>query len=149
MNEAAKKFDAEFKAWRDRPLGEYTYLILDARYEKQRQNGTVVSVAVLSVIVVEQGGNQRVLCPTIAPSETKISWTEFLEEVTERGLHEGEFIVSDDHAGLNAARRAVFPNATWQRYQFNLTQNAIKQAPNKEIKNLSPLISEQSTMPKT
>ena len=33
-------------------------------------------------------------------------------------------IVSDDHSGLRAARRAVFPSVPWQRCQFHLSQNA-------------------------
>jgi transposase-like protein len=33
-------------------------------------------------------------------------------------------ITSDDHAGMRAARRAVFPNLPWQRRQFHLQQNA-------------------------
>jgi len=40
-----------------------------------------------------------------------------------------EFVVSDDHAGLRAARRAVLSGATWQRCQFHLAQNAIHHAP--------------------
>ena len=35
-----------------------------------------------------------------------------------------ELVVSDDHAGLEAARRAVFPAVPWQRCQFHLSQNA-------------------------
>ena len=33
-------------------------------------------------------------------------------------------VISDDHAGLRAARRAVFPALPWQRCQFHLSQNA-------------------------
>ncbi len=39
------------------------------------------------------------------------------------------YVVSDDHAGLRAARRAVLPGATWQRCQFHLALNAIHHAP--------------------
>ena len=35
-----------------------------------------------------------------------------------------KLVVSDDHAGLRAARRAVFPALPWQRCQFHLSQNA-------------------------
>jgi transposase-like protein len=42
----------------------------------------------------------------------------------QRGLHGVQFIVSDDHAGLGAARTAVFPSIPWQRCQFHLQQNA-------------------------
>jgi len=33
-------------------------------------------------------------------------------------------VISDDHAGLGAARTAVFPAVPWQRCQFHLQQNA-------------------------
>src|SRR5512147_316654 len=44
------------------------------------------------------------------------------------------FVVSDDHAGLKAARRAVLPGAIWQRCQFHLAQNAIHHAPNAALR---------------
>ena len=135
VSEATKKLGADFETWRTRALGEYPYLILDARYEKVRQNGKVNSVAVLSAIGIDREGKRRILGLAVVPSEAEIHWKEFLESLVDRGLWGGgEYIVSDDHAGLNAARKAVFANAKWQRCQFHLTQNARKQAPNKEIK---------------
>ena len=50
---------------------------------------------------------------------------------TGRGLR---FITSDDHAGLGAARRAVFGGVAWQRCQFHLAQNAIHHAPSQAIR---------------
>ena len=47
--------DEELSAWRNRPLGEIPYLILDARYEKIRHGGAVVSCAVLVAIGVNDG----------------------------------------------------------------------------------------------
>ena len=41
VSRAAKLLDDELAAWRDRPLGEIKYLILDARYEKMRHGGIV------------------------------------------------------------------------------------------------------------
>ena len=40
-----QKLDEELNAWLQRPLGEITYLLLDARYEKVRVAGSVVSCA--------------------------------------------------------------------------------------------------------
>ena len=71
----------------------------------------------------------------------------FLESLVERGLQGVEFITSDDHSGLKAARKAVLPAARWQRCQpsfarrsglreggFHLAQNAIHHAPNQAIR---------------
>ena len=134
VSEATKKLDAEFEAWRNRQLQEFPYLVLDARYEKLRQNGKVSSVAVLTAVGIDRKGNRRILGLSVAPSEAEIHWKEFLESLVDRGLCGIEYIVSDDHSGLKAARKAVFPDSKWQRCQFHLTQNAKKQAPNLEVK---------------
>ena len=130
----SKKLDEGFEPWRNRPLGEFLYLILDARFEKPRLDAKVISVAILSAIGVDKNGDRRVLGLTMAMSEAKNYWKEFLESLTKRGLHGVEFIVSDDHGSLNAAHREVFPNATWERCQFYFTKNAIKHCPNTQIK---------------
>jgi len=71
---------------------------------------------------------------TIALSEAEVHWRAFLESLQARGLRGVEYVVSDDHAGLRAARRAVFGAATWQRCQFHLARNAIHHAPNVAIR---------------
>ena len=57
-------------------------------------------------------------------SEAEVHWRAFLEDLAGRGLKGVKLVVSDDHAGLRAARRAVFPALPWQRCQFHLSQNA-------------------------
>lgn len=134
VSRAAKMLDDELKAWRERPLGEFRYLILDARYEKQRDDGVVRDAAVLSAIGVGPDERRRILGVSCALSEAEVHWRDFLESLKERGLHGVQFIVSDDHSGLRAARKAVFGGAVWQRCQFHLAQNAIHHAPNAQIR---------------
>ncbi|MCJ2180946.1 IS256 family transposase [Novosphingobium album (ex Hu et al. 2023)] len=131
---ATKLLDEELEAWRNRPLGEIRYLILDARYEIMRHGGVVRDAAVLSAIGVGPDERRRVLGVSVALSEAEVHWRCFLESLVVRGLRGVEFIVSDDHAGLRAARRAVLGGATWQRSQFHLAQNAIHHAPNAMIR---------------
>jgi transposase-like protein len=134
VSRAAKLLDEELEAWRTRPLGEIKYLILDARYEKMRHSGVVRDVAVLSAIGIGPDERRRVLGVSVALSEAEVHWRAFLESLVTRGLRGVEFIVSDDHAGLRAARRAVLGGATWQRCQFHLARNAIHHAPNADIR---------------
>ncbi len=134
VSRAAKLLDDELAAWRNRPLGEIKYLILDARYEKMRHGGIVRDAAVLSAIGIGPDERRRVLGVSIALSEAEVHWRAFLESLQARGLRGVEYIVSDDHAGLRAARRAVFGAATWQRCQFHLARNAIHHAPNVAIR---------------
>ncbi len=44
VSRATELLDEQVKAWRTRKLGSIRYLILDARYEKVRHGGSVVSV---------------------------------------------------------------------------------------------------------
>ena len=134
VSRAAKLLDDELEAWRTRPLGETRYLILDARYEKMRHGGIVRDAAVLSAVGVGPDERRRVLGVSVALSEAEVHWRAFLESLQARGMRGVEYVVSDDHAGLRAARRAVLGGATWQRCQFHLAQNAIHHAPNVSIR---------------
>lgn len=130
VSRAAALLDGELEAWRTRELGQVRYLVLDARYEKVRDGGVVRDAAILSAVGVEPEGRRRILGVSVAISEAEVHWRAFLDSLIERGMRGVEFVVSDDHAGLRAARRAVLPGATWQRCQFHLARNAIHHAPN-------------------
>jgi putative transposase len=129
VSRAAALLDDELQAWRERPLGAYPYLILDARYEKVREGGVVRDAAVLAAIGIDPDGRRRLLGVSCALSEAEVHWRGFLDGLVARGLRGVVYVVSDDHAGLRAARRAVLPGATWQRCQFHPAQNAIHHAP--------------------
>jgi len=125
VSRAAAELDAQLAAWRERPLGRCPYLVLDARYEKVRHGGAVVECAVLVAMGVrEEDGKRTLLGVSVSLSEAEVHWRTFLEGLEKRGLEVTRLITSDDHAGLRAARRAVFPNVPWQRCQFHLQQNA-------------------------
>lgn len=134
VSRAAKLLDADLEAWRKRRLGRFRLVFLDARYEKTREHGVADDCAVLTAIGVDDDGRRRVLGVSVAVSEAEVHWRAFLDSLVARGLQGVEFITSDDHAGLNAARRAVLPGARWQRCQFHLAQNAIHHAPNRDVK---------------
>lgn len=134
VSRATALLDESLKAWRERELANVPYLILDARYEKVRMNHQVVDAAVLSAVGILETGHRSVLGVNIATSEAEINWREFLSSLVDRKLKGVRFIVSDDHAGLKAARKSVFPAVPWQRCQFHLSQNAIHHAPKLEIR---------------
>ena len=129
VSRAAALLDEELAAWRNRPLGETPYLILDARYEKIRHGGSVVSCAVLVAIGVTSEGGRSILGVSVSLSEAEVHWREFLAALQDRGLHGVRYIVSDDHAGLKQARAARFAGVPWQRCQFHLAQNAMQYVP--------------------
>lgn len=134
VSRAAKLLDGELHAWRNRPLGDFRHLFLDARYEKEREAGVVRDAAVLSAIGIDADGRRRILGVSSQASEAEVHWRAFLDGLVERGLRSVTSITSDDHAGLGAARKAVLPGALWQRCQFHLAQNAIHHAPTQAIR---------------
>jgi putative transposase len=124
VSRAAERLDAGLAAWRERPLDETPYVFLDARYERIREGGRLIDCAVLVAIGITTDGKRRVLGVSVAFSEAEVHWRAFLDSLLRRGLRGVKFIVSDDHAGLKAARRATLPSVPWQRCQFHLQQNA-------------------------
>lgn len=124
VSRAAEQLDTGLAAWRERPLGETPYVFLDARYERIREGGRLIDCAVLVAVGITADGKRRVLGVSVAFSEAEVHWRAFLDSLIQRGLRGVKFIVSDDHAGLKAARRAALPSVPWQRCQFHLQQNA-------------------------
>lgn len=124
ISRATERLDEGLAAWRQRPLGTTPYVLLDARYERVREGGRLIDCAVLVAVGITETGHRRVLGVSVALSEAEVHWRAFLESLVKRGLTGVKFIVSDDHAGLKAARRAVLPSVPWQRCQFHLQQNA-------------------------
>jgi len=124
VSRATAQLDAALQEWRERPLGAMSYLYLDARYEKVREASQVRDAAVLIATGINPEGERQVLGVSVSLSEHETHWRAFLQSLKERGLHGMKLIISDDHAGLGAARRRVFGSIPWQRCQFHLQQNA-------------------------
>jgi len=133
VSEVIKQMDEGLEKWRNSPLGEVVYLFLDARYEKIRQDGYIRDIGVLIAVGIEPNGKRRVLGVTTALGEQELHWRNFMESLVHRGLRGVKLIISDDHAGLKAARKAVFGGIPWQRCQFHLQQNAQAYVPKKSM----------------
>lgn len=121
VSRAAGQLDEVLQEWRERPLGEVTYLYVDACYEKVREAGQVRDAAVLVATGITPQGERQVLGVSVSLSEHEMHWKAFLKGLKERvACMEVRF----DHEGLGAARRAVLGSVPWQRCQFHLQQNA-------------------------
>ena len=129
VSRAATQLDELLADWRERDLGVYRYIVLDARYEKVRQGGQVLDAAVLIACGVGADGQRDILGCSVSLSEAEVHWRAFLTSLKDRGLYGIELIASDAHVGLQAARKAVFPSVPWQRCQFHLQQNAGQYVP--------------------
>jgi transposase-like protein len=122
------EIDEKVKAFLDRPLeGEWPYLWLDATYLKVRQNGRIVSVAVIIAVGVNGAGRREVLGLAIGPSEAETFRTDFLRRLARRGLRGVKLVISDAHEGLRAAVAKVL-HASWQRCRVHFMRNVLAHA---------------------
>jgi putative transposase len=127
-----QRLDESLAAFAGRPLAEpFPYLILDARYEKVREAGVVMSQAVLIAVGIDWDGRRQILAVEMANRESRSSWKDFLLALKARGLHGVEFVVADDHAGLRAAIREVLTDAAYQRCYVHFLRNALDHLPRK------------------
>jgi putative transposase len=127
-----ESLDGELTKFAERRLEEdYPYLILDARYEKVREDGVVRSQAVQMAIGINREGRRCVLAVGLANRESTVSWRDFLLAMKQRGLRGVELVVSDDHAALKQAIAEILPEAAWQRCYVHFLRNALDYLPRK------------------
>jgi transposase-like protein len=123
VSRLCEELDVRVKAFLDRPIeGDWPYLWIDATYIKVRQNGRIVSVAVIVAVGANADGRREVLGMQVGPSEAETFWTDFLRGLARRGLRGVKLVVSDAHEGIKAAVSKVM-NATWQRCRVHFMRN--------------------------
>jgi len=128
VSRLCQEIDERVTSFMNRPLeGDWPYLWLDATYVKVRQQGRVVSVAVVLAIGVNTDGRREVLGMDIGLSEAETFWVEFLRKLRRRGLKGVKLVVSDAHEGLKAAVTKVL-SATWQRCRVHFARNILAHA---------------------
>jgi putative transposase len=128
VSRLCEEIDGKVKAFLDRPIeGDWPYLWIDATYVKARDNGRIVSAAVIVAVGVNGDGRREVLGMDIGPSEAETFWTEFLRKLRRRGLRGVKLVVSDAHEGIKAAVAKVL-TASWQRCRVHFMRNVLAHA---------------------
>jgi transposase-like protein len=128
VSRLCEELDGKVKAFLDRPIeGDWPYLWIDATYIKVRQNGRIVSVAVIVAVGANADGRREVLGMEVGPSEAEPFWTAFLRGLARRGLRGVKLVISDAHEGIKAAASKVM-HATWQRCRVHFMRNVMAHA---------------------
>jgi putative transposase len=128
VSRLCQEIDERVGAFLDRPIeGEWPYLWIDATYVKVRQDGRIVSVAVIVAVGVNSDGRREVLGMDVGPSEAETFWTAFLRKLARRGLRGVKLVISDAHEGIKASVAKVM-NATWQRCRVHFMRNVLAHA---------------------
>ena len=145
----AGRLDPMVQAFRERELGEFPYVYLDARYEYVREDHRVRRMAVMVGVGVRWDGMREVLGYEVARVENRVFWEDFLRGLQRRGLHGVKLVVSDAHEGLRRAIEAVFPGSLWQRCKVHFLRNLAGRVPRKKrpaMVSLAKTIFEQESL---
>ncbi len=130
VSRLCEELDGEVERFRSRRLeGGYPYVWLDATFVKVRENGRVVSQAIVIAIGVRASGEREVLGLDVGPSEDGAFWLQFLRGLVARGLAGVQLVISDAHQGLKGAIAAVLAGAGWQRCRVHFVRNALALVP--------------------
>jgi putative transposase len=138
VSRVAAELDEKLEAFRCRRLEQtaWSYLMIDARYEKVRVEGKVVSQAVLVVVGFTADGRREVLHWAVGDSESERTWGEVFRRLKDRGLGEVALVVSDAHGGIRAALARHFQGAAWQRCRVHFKRELARKVSYKQFKEL-------------
>jgi putative transposase len=128
VSRVAQELDEKLGSFRSRRLDHtsWAYLMLDARYEKVRVEGKVVSQAVLVVVGFTCEGRREVLDWRVCDSEAEQHWGECFRSLKDRGLSGVTLVVSDAHRGIRAAVQRHLQGAAWQRCRVHFKREAMR-----------------------
>lgn len=127
VSEAMKELDGQIREFFGRRLGDrpFPFLMIDARYEKVRKNGRVVSQAVLIAAGIRDDGRRELLGLEVGDSESSQCWGDLLLGLKERGLRGVDLVISDAHRGIRAAMDKHLQGAAWQRCRVHFLRELI------------------------
>ncbi len=139
VSRAMAELDEEIARWHGRRLDgrEFPYLIIDARYEKVRVGRRVVSRAVLVAAGINDEGRRELLGFWTGDSESEATWSEVFCELKRRGVSGVELVVSDAHAGIQAALRRHMQGVPWQRCRVHLMRELMGKVNWRDYKELA------------
>jgi transposase-like protein len=138
VSRVAQELDEKLLTFRHRRLDatEYPYLHIDARYEKVRVEGRVVSQAVLVAVGFTSQGRREVLDWRVGDSESEETWGEMFRQIKDRGLKGLRLVTSDAHKGIVAAASRHFQGVAWQRCRVHFKREMGRKVSYKVLKEL-------------
>lgn len=138
VSRVAQELDEKLTTFRQRRLDawEYPYLHIDARYEKVRVDGRVVSQAVLVAVGFTSEGKREILDWRVGDSESEETWGELFRQLKDRGLRGLKLLTSDAHKGIVAAMRRHFQGVPWQRCRVHFKRELGRKVSYKVMKEL-------------
>jgi len=124
-----EKWDAEYEAWRSRPLDDMSVvyawadgIYVKAGFEKEK-------AAMLVVVVALSDGRKEFVAIESGYRESVESWSAVLRDLKRRGMRCPKLVIADGHLGIWGALRAVYPDAEEQRCWNHRILNVLDKLP--------------------
>ena len=111
----------------------YPYLYIDATYLKVFDGVRFVSSAVMVAIGVSTTGTREILDITPMESDSFWTYTEFFDDLKDRGIKKIDLIISDGHRGIKKAAKESFVGSSWQFCSVHLKRNLMKIVAKKDL----------------
>jgi len=135
VSEINKGLSQQVDFFRNRPLeSEYPFLWIDALYEKVRDNGRVISIALMIAYGINREGKRDILAIEPMYEETEESWREFFQKLKGRGVGKIRLCISDAHLGIQKALKSEWIGSSWQRCKVHFMRNIMARVPHREKK---------------
>ena len=133
VSEINKGLSEQVEEFRSRPLeAEYPFLWIDALYEKVRDNGRVISMALMLAYGINREGKREILAIEPMYDESEASWREFFRKLKRRGMRKICLCVSDAHQGIQNALRKEWIGSSWQRCKVHFMRNIMARVPHRD-----------------
>lgn len=138
VSRVAMELDEKLSSFRGRRLDRtsWPYLMIDARYEKVRIDGKIVSQAVLVVVGFTAEGRREVLDWRVGDSESQACWGEVFRSLKDRGLTGVKLVVSDAHGGIRSALSRHLQGVAWQRCRVHFKRELMRKVSHKRAREL-------------
>jgi putative transposase len=143
VSRISKELDEKVDEFLKRPIEhEIRYLFIDATYFKVRDGARYISKALFIAIGVRQDGYREILGAKIAEVEDEAFWSDFFDELKERGLRGVKHVVSDGHKGIRNAVETSFVGASWQMCHVHFNRAVLKKVAKRDRKEVASKIKE-------
>jgi len=135
VSEINKGLSEQVEYFRTRPLeSEYPFLWIDALYEKVRDDGRVISMALMIAYGINREGKRDILAIEPMYEESEETWREFFRNLKHRGVRKICLCISDAHLGIQKAMKTEWIGSSWQRCKVHFMRNIMARIPHKEKK---------------
>jgi transposase-like protein len=123
------------KEWQNRPLESvYPVIWLDAMHFKVRDNGTVKSKAIYSILGITCEGEKEVIGIYFGENESASFWKQVLHELQLRGVKDIFVACIDNLRGFGDAIEDLFPMTDVQLCLVHQMRNSMKYINDKDMK---------------